>query len=83
MLFVGVLCPLAELERRERGRNRMQGLAKWQFDRVHAHGTYDLQVDTSVSDPIECALQIKEALRDIHSSGAFDRLRAKLELGHR
>ena len=81
VLFVGVLCPLAELERRESKRDRMQGLAKWQFDRVHAHGTYDLQVDTSVSDPIECALQIKEALRDIHCAGAFDRLRARFEGG--
>jgi hypothetical protein len=44
-------------------------------------GTYDLQVDTSVSDPIECALQIKEALRDIHCAGAFDRLRARFEGG--
>ena len=75
VLFVGVRCPLEELERRERKRNRQQGLARYQFGLVHAHGVYDLEVDTSVYSPMDCALQIKEALRDIHSSNAFTNLR--------
>ena len=75
VLFVGVRCSLEELERRERKRNRQQGLAGYQFGLVHAHGVYDLEVDTSVYSPMDCALQIKEALRDIHSSNAFTNLR--------
>jgi chloramphenicol 3-O phosphotransferase len=75
VLFVGVRCPLEELEHRERKRNREQGLARYQFGLVHAHGVYDLEVDTSVYSPMDCASQIKEALRDIHSSNAFINLK--------
>jgi len=75
VLFVGVRCPLEELERRERERNRQRGLARYQFDLVHAHGVYDLEIDASIYSPMECALQIKDALRDIHSSNAFSELR--------
>jgi len=79
VFFVGVRCPLEELERRERERgDRKQGLARWQFDRVHAHGIYDVEVDTSLCSPMECALQIKDALKDIHSAKAFSRLKEKL-----
>jgi len=74
-LFVGVRCPLEELERREGTRNRQSGTARYQFDLVHAHGVYDLEVDTAIYSPMDCALQIKEALRDIHSSDAFSKLR--------
>ena len=80
-LFVGVRCPLEELERREGKRNRKNGTARYQFDRVHAHGVYDLEVDTSIYSPMDCALQIKETLGDIHSSNAFTRLRDLLEKG--
>ena len=75
VLFVGVRCPLEELERRERGRNRDQGLARRQFDIVHAHKVYDVEVDTFTHSPIECALQIKEALLDNRSPRAFTRLK--------
>ena len=75
VLFVGIRCPLEELERRERGRNRRPGLAKWQFDHVHAHGVYDVEVDTSVHSAMQCALQIKDALQANLSSGAFRQLR--------
>lgn len=77
VVFVGVRCPLAELERRERARGgRQPGQAASQFDRVHAHGIYDVECDTSVSSPRECALQIKEFLARRASPSAFDRLRA-------
>jgi len=75
VLFVGVRCPLEELERREGKRNRSQGLARYQFDLVHTHGIYDIEVDTSTYSPMDCALQIKEALRDIHLSKALSTLR--------
>ena len=78
VLFVGVRCPLEELERREQQRNRERGLARGQFDQVHVHGIYDVEVDTSICDTMECALRIKEVLKDIHSSRAFSQLREVL-----
>lgn len=60
--LVSVFAPLAVLEERERQRgDRMIGLARWQFDRVHQGLTYDLKVDTSKATPAECALKIKQA----------------------
>jgi len=66
--FIGVHCPLEELRRRERERgDRGVGLAEFQLGRVHRHGVYDLEVDTSVSSAEQCALRIKELVeRDAH-----------------
>jgi len=75
--FVGVRCPLEILEQREKSRiDRTLGQARAQFDLVHAHGIYDLEVDTSVSSPEECALQIKKRLQDGTPPSAFKRLRS-------
>jgi chloramphenicol 3-O phosphotransferase len=75
--FVGVRCPLAELERREQARaNRMPGLARYQFPRVHRHELYDLEVDTSQLTAEECAQRIHEALRSTPEPQAFQQLRA-------
>ncbi len=58
---VGVFAPLDVLESRERQRgDRMRGLARWQFDRVHAGMRYDLEVDTSTATPEQCAALIKQ-----------------------
>ncbi|HJR21109.1 MAG TPA: AAA family ATPase [Dongiaceae bacterium] len=58
---VGVLAPLDVLETRERERgDRLIGLARWQFDRVHQGKSYDLELDTSNSKPMECATLIKQ-----------------------
>ena len=63
VLFVGVHCPLPEVERRERERgNRTVGQAKGHFELVHAHGAYDVEVDTSRADPAACASRIIAAL---------------------
>jgi chloramphenicol 3-O phosphotransferase len=60
--LVGVFAPLAVLEERERQRpDRMIGLARWQYDRVHQGMTYDLEIDTSSATPEACALRIKQA----------------------
>lgn len=60
--FIGIFAPLAILEDRERQRgDRMIGLARWQFDRVHAGKAYDLEIDTSAATPAQCARQIKDA----------------------
>jgi chloramphenicol 3-O phosphotransferase len=62
--MVGVFAPLAVLEERERLRkDRILGLARWQFDRVHQGIDYDLAVDTSVESPESCAVRIKLALK--------------------
>lgn len=55
--LIGVRCPLAVLEERERARkDRTLGQAKLQFERVHAFvPRYDLEVDTSLLNPAECA----------------------------
>lgn len=76
VLFVGVRCPLDELERRERERgDRPPGLATLQYERVHAHGLYDLEVDTHASGPAQCAQRIKQHLASGPAPTAFDRLR--------
>lgn len=69
--FVGVHCPIEELERREVARgDRQVGLARWQFPTVHADKEYDITVDTMKCDPLECALRIKEG-QNIAPGGAF------------
>lgn len=61
--WVGIFAPLAVLEERERQRpDRMVGLARWQYERVHAGMTYDLAIDTSQAAPSACAARIKDAL---------------------
>jgi chloramphenicol 3-O phosphotransferase len=58
--FVGVVCDLQELERREKTRgDRIIGLARGQIDLVHKHKKYyDLVVDSTNSDPAVCAQAI-------------------------
>ncbi len=63
--LIGVRCPLLVLEERERSRgDRTLGQAAAQHERVHAHGIYDLEVDTSLLGPEECALAIQQAISD-------------------
>jgi chloramphenicol 3-O phosphotransferase len=63
VLLVGVRCSLPELERRETERgNRRIGQAAMQFPVVHAHGLYDVEVDTERNTPRECALLIRDRL---------------------
>ena len=76
VLFVGVRCPLDVAEQRERERgDRSPGLVRMHYDQVHAHGTYDVEVDTSVLTTMECALQIKYRLMHGPPPDAFQRLR--------
>lgn len=78
VFFVGVHCELAEAERREVARgDRQVGQVRSQFGQVHAHGDYDLTVDTTCTDPRQCAEQIRAALNDGLRPGAFDRLRSQ------
>jgi chloramphenicol 3-O phosphotransferase len=59
---VGLFAPLEVLEAREQARgNRMIGLARWQYGRVHKGMKYDLEIDTATATPEECAEHIKAA----------------------
>jgi chloramphenicol 3-O phosphotransferase len=74
-LFVGVLCPLELLERREHDRkDRTLGQARAHETVVHAHGIYDLEVDTSLNSPEACAQQIRAYLDGGILPSAFARL---------
>lgn len=60
LCLVGVFAPLDVLEAREIQRaDRLPGLARWQYDRVHKNIGYDLEIDTSTLTPLECARRIK------------------------
>jgi chloramphenicol 3-O phosphotransferase len=70
--FVAVRCPLDVLEQREQQRqDRTLGQARAQFDLVHAHGVYDLEVDTSLASSAQCAQQVIERLRSELPPQAF------------
>ncbi len=80
VLFVSVNCSLEELQRRERERgDRNIGLANNQYNIVHEHGIYDLEVDTETNKTHECALQIKKCLHDNSNFNAFKTLKHRLE----
>ncbi|WP_433359496.1 chloramphenicol phosphotransferase CPT family protein [Actinoplanes sp. CA-142083] len=75
--LVEVRCSPDELDRRERARgDRPAGLAGSQA-LVYAHGDHDIAVDTTSSDPHECAVTIADALGDLPEPKAFDRLRRR------
>jgi chloramphenicol 3-O phosphotransferase len=64
VFMVGVFAPLDVLEARERNRDdRLIGLARWQYNRVHKDMNYDLEIDTSGATPMECATLIKQEFR--------------------
>ena len=64
VFMVGVFAPLDVLEARERNRDdRLIGLARWQYNRVHEGMNYDLEIDTSGATPMECATLIKQEFR--------------------
>jgi chloramphenicol 3-O phosphotransferase len=77
--LIGVRCPLEVLEERERSRkNRTLGQARLQFPVIHAHSLYDLEVDTSLHSPEECAAQIKAHLQSGAPPRALKQLKASL-----
>jgi chloramphenicol 3-O phosphotransferase len=74
VFFVGVHCPLPELERRERLRgDRGVGDARRDFETVHTFSTYDLDVDSS-RPAGDVARQIMAAWKHRTASGVFSRL---------
>jgi len=84
VLFVGVRCPIEVVMERRRATwgagNADDGsvpkpVSLWQ-QAVHAPGIYDLEVDTSVLSPEECAASIRQRLHDGPPPSAFQRLEA-------
>jgi chloramphenicol 3-O phosphotransferase len=60
--LVGVHAPLEIIEERERLRgDRMIGLARWQFDKVHRGIAYDLDISTADEPAASCATRIRDA----------------------
>jgi chloramphenicol 3-O phosphotransferase len=58
---VGVFAALDVLEARESQRgDRLIGLARWQYDRVHQGIAYDLEIDASEASPMDCAKRIRD-----------------------
>jgi chloramphenicol 3-O phosphotransferase len=81
VLFVGVRCPLRIAEQREKERgDRNIGTAQYQFERVHSHGLYDLEVDTSVLDVNECVTRIMALINNTPKKLAFQELSIRFML---
>jgi len=60
VILVGIHCPLKELERREQERgDRLRGSARLQLNAIEKPGIYDLELDTSKMDVLQCAEKIK------------------------
>ena len=78
--FIGLRCPLAVAEQGERDREerRAPGGGRFFHGRVHAHGLYDLEVDTTAHTPEECARQIRQHVQTGPAPSAFGRLREQL-----
>jgi chloramphenicol 3-O phosphotransferase len=77
VVFVGVHCSLDVLEAREKSRgDRQVGMARYQYDRVHSHNTYDVEVDTSEMTVEQCVSVIREYVHSDMRPIAFDKLRA-------
>lgn len=82
VLFVGVRCPLPLVEVRESPRlGRFPGTAHSHFVEVHAHGCYDLEVDTAQYSAVACAGQVRDRLLTGAVPQAFARLRAARHIG--
>jgi Chloramphenicol phosphotransferase-like protein len=80
VLFVGVDCPLEELERRERERgDRSPGQAKWQYEHIHGHATYDITVNTFEMTIEACADTITSMMDRPEDWKAFKTLKNQLE----
>jgi chloramphenicol 3-O phosphotransferase len=79
VLIVGVVCPLEELTKRENLRaDRKSGLAKSQYETIHADREYDFVIDTSLLSPSECVRAVGEWLQTNPTIAAFHKMRTKL-----
>ncbi len=76
VLFVGLHCPLEELERRERKRDSgRQGFARAQIDSIHQGKIYDIELDTHALSVEQCVEQVLDSYNTKRPT-AFDKMRA-------
>ncbi len=76
--FVGVRCPIETINAREAKRpGRFPGTAVGHLVTCHAHGCYDVEVDTSSFTPAECASRVISRLR-LGPPEAFGHLQSRL-----
>jgi len=84
VLFVGVRCPSEIIMQRRRdtgwdvgtsGDSPSPEVLRWQRE-VHIPGIYDLELNTSVLSPTECAEAIRQRLAHGPAPSAFERLAA-------
>lgn len=76
VMVVALVCPLHELERRERERgDRVIGMASEQYPLIHKYNIYDLEIDTSKCTAEACAATIRDML---NSGQKFDDVLARL-----
>lgn len=74
VFFVGLQCPLAELERRELRRgDRRHGEARQDYDVIHTFGIYDLEIETTHA-PEENTNAVLDGWRSRTRPNAFDRM---------
>lgn len=74
VFFVGLHCPLPELERRERARgDRRIGEARTDFETAHKHALYDLELD-SMSPLAQNVETLLSAWRARSRPSAFDKM---------
>ena len=72
VIFVGVHCSVEVLEIRESARDdRASGTARYQYERIHSHKIYDIEVDTSEMSLEECVAVIQSYLESGRQSMAF------------
>jgi chloramphenicol 3-O phosphotransferase len=78
VFYVGVRCPLPELERRELQRgDRRIGSARQDDASTHGFGEYDVEVDSTGATPDELAAVVLEAWHARRAPGAFARMAAR------
>ncbi len=76
--WVGVHCDLAEVDRREtaRGdRTRGEGRAHVERDRIHEHGPYDVEIDTTAGVTDDLVRDVVGAWQARNRRSAYDRHR--------
>lgn len=83
VVFVGVRCPVEIIvERRQKTWDPNRGLDEhirlWQRE-VHIPGVYDIEVDTSLLSPEECAGKIRHHLEEGSAPTAFRQLARRLD----
>jgi chloramphenicol 3-O phosphotransferase len=80
VFFVGIHCPLDELERRERERgDRRLGEARADYELTHTFGTYDIEVE-GTAPSVSTAAHVISAWASRSAPSAFARMLQQLRM---